>query len=214
MFFFFFNFGTFYPLYRWDCTFYNTKGNGKRKASILDSKVSEMVNFFSPFIFSQGGEPELKGDRKKRFTKSQSAKGCIFNNFLWIFSHSLQVVVLNSECGIINRTTQIPILPFIKMFVEPQNKTNSVWTCKTNWRGGNKISVTLEEKYPRPKLRWLASEIGKNVLSSNVMWNSSVLHKHYFRSRCSIMCAETLTQALSWMLKSKPDRLSIQTKPQ
>lgn len=37
--------------------------------------------FFSPFfIFSQGGEPELKGDKKKRFTKSQSAKGCIFNN--------------------------------------------------------------------------------------------------------------------------------------
>lgn len=29
-----------------------------------------------------------------------------------------------------------------------------------------------------------------------------------------IMCAETLTQALSWMLKSNPDRLSIHTKPQ
>lgn len=37
--------------------------------------------FFPLFIFSQGGEPEVKGDRKKRFTKSQSAKGCIFNNF-------------------------------------------------------------------------------------------------------------------------------------
>lgn len=79
----FFSFGTFYPLYRWDCTYYNTKGNGKRKASILDSNVSEMESvhvFFPFFIFSQGGEPELKGDKKKRFTKSQSAKGCIFNS--------------------------------------------------------------------------------------------------------------------------------------
>lgn len=60
------------------------KEMGREKHPLWTAKFQRWFMFcffFSLFIFSQGGEPELKGDRKKRFTKSQSAKGCIFNNF-------------------------------------------------------------------------------------------------------------------------------------
>lgn len=48
------------------------------------------------------------------------------------------------------------------------------------------------------------------------MWCETVL---VYTNTClevdaDIMCAETLTQALSWMFKSKSDRLRIDTKPQ
>lgn len=66
----------------WNCTYYSTKGKCEEESIHFrqQSWVRERISSLVFFIFRQGGEPGSKDDKKKpkQFTKSQSAKGCIF----------------------------------------------------------------------------------------------------------------------------------------
>lgn len=69
--------------------------------------------------------------------------------------------------------------------------------------------MTLEEKkILRAKLKWLTFEIGKTCKIQ--IWYETVLvyTNTFLEVNADIMCAETMTQALPWMLKSKFDGLS------
>lgn len=83
--FFFLQIGTSYPLYRYEIVHITIqKENGKRKAFICTKRLGNREGsgslFFSFFIFLARWGPGLEDDKRKQkqFTKSQSAKGCIF----------------------------------------------------------------------------------------------------------------------------------------
>lgn len=88
----FFQFGTSYPLYRYEIVHITIqKENGKKKAFSFAQSLEMRIGILFFFFFSRkriarGGQEETK-----RFTKSQSAKGCIILQIFWIFNHLVQL---------------------------------------------------------------------------------------------------------------------------
>lgn len=150
----FFQFGTSYPLYRYEIA-HNTiqKENGKRKAFSLDKRlgqrkgISSLVFCFLFLFFRQGGGTRAKGwqEKSKTVYKEPECKGMHILTNLVDFSHLLQVVVLNSEMSSdwqnLGFYTYIPILGVIRNEIsirlaelqqKKKKKKNDFWACKTN----------------------------------------------------------------------------------